>query len=296
MCCSFNPKPAAQVRRHPAGVQPPVFEFDDGTKVTHPLKFDPGLWVTGARPTVTLSAELAPARTNSRVYLSMLPWLAGIFAGMAALFAFAKKKPARISSGLLALASVGVAGPFMYLWVHVEDRYVGAFFALMLVAATAALYEVREVTAKLSKGAAIAISISLVVPLILSSASQVRASRSGRFNSWREAMRELSMQGVRSGDRVARICSRLRDMNWARELRATIVAEVQFDRSGEFWSDSPEAQGRILAALDATGARLVIANRLDGGIPPLGWQRLGHGTYWVHWLGGTARSPSPNAQ
>ena len=272
---------AGQFRNSPelAVQHPPVYRFSTGERVTYPLKFDPARWTIGAKPRLDFSSELSTISENAAVYRSMLPALAGVFAGILVLGAMSNSPVGGVRANW-PLAAIGVSGLAMYLLVHVEERYAGAFVLLLGLGLIAGVCEAPKVTGRVSRMIAVAIALSLVLPVTAKVRADFLRNRNRRNEAWEEAARELTLHGIRAGDPVARICPRLADLNWARAMRATIVAEVQFDRVNEYWSSSPEVQNRVLRALAATGAKVVVANLPDGGKPPEGWQPLGGGPYW----------------
>jgi hypothetical protein len=262
---------------------PPVYSFDTGERVTFPLRFEPARWTVGAKPRFYLPSQVAIIKENAAIYETLLLELSGV---IAAILIFGFLSPSGFRSLLTnwPLVLVGAAGIGMYLLVHVEERYVGAFFLLPCLGLISGACAASRIPTRLSALVAGAIALSLVVQVAWGVRADYRRYRQQPTDAWLRAANELSAKGIRPADKVARICNRFADLNWARHLRVTIVSEAQFDRSNEFWSATPDVQDRVLRAMADSGASVVVADRRDGKAPPETWRRLGKTTYYYQEL------------
>jgi len=259
--------------------QPPVYSFDTGQGVTFPLRFEPARWVGGVKPRFYLPSQIAIIKQNAKIYETLLIQLSAVIAGIL-LFGFLSSYGFRSTLVNWPLVVVGAAGLGMYLLVHVEERYVGAFFLLLCLGLISGACATPRFPQKVSGLLAGVIALTLLLQVAWGVRLDYRRYRQQPTNAWLAAANELSAKGVRSGDKVARICDRFADLNWARQLRATVVSEVQFNRADEFWSAAPDVQDRALRALAESGARLVVAHRAGEKPAPPGWRRLGKTTYY----------------
>jgi len=262
---------------------PQVYSFDTGQSVTFPLRFEPARWVVGARPRFYLPSQITVIRENAVIYRTPLLELAGAIAGTLVLASGSRYR----FRALLAnwpLIIVGVAGLGMYLVVHVEERYVGAFFLLLLLGLMSGACAAVKMPEKLFAFLSAVIALSLLIPMVRDVTRDYRKYRTQPTGEWLQAANELSATGVRPGDKVARICDRFADLNWARQLRATVVSEVRFDRTDEFWSAPPEVQERALRAMADRGAGVVVAHPNKQYAPPESWRRLGQSGYYYREL------------
>jgi hypothetical protein len=258
---------------------PPVYSFDTGEAVTFPLRFEPARWVAGARPQFYLPSEIAIIKQNAKIYETLLAQLSGVIAGIL-LFGFLSSHGFRSTLVNWPLAVAGVAGLGMYLLVHVEERYVGAFFLLLCLGLISGPCATSRFPEKISGLLAGVIALALLLEVAWGVRLDYRRYRQQPTNAWVAAAQELSAKGIRPGAKVARICDRFADLNWARQLRATVVSEVQFDRSDEFWSATPDVQDHALRAIAESGAVAVIAHRRAEKPLPQSWQKLGKTAYY----------------
>jgi len=262
---------------------PRVYSFDTGERVTFPLRFQPAQWTVGAVPKFYLPSQVAIIKENAAIYQKLLLELSAVIAGIL-VFGFLSRYGFRSVLANWPLILVGVAGIGMYLLVHVEERYVGALFLLLCLGLISGACADARIPQKFSATLGIVVAISLLVQVAAGVRADYRRYRQQPTNAWLRAADQLSAQGVRPGDKVARICTRFADLNWARTLRATIVSEVQFDRVNEFWAAPPDVQDRVLRAMAESGARIVVANLRGGSKPPDAWRRLGQTTYYYEEL------------
>jgi hypothetical protein len=175
---------------------------------------------------------------------------------------------------------VSVAALGAYASVLVEERYVGAFFALLLVGLLSGV----EIP-KRSPRAAMLVGIA-VLNLVLVTGMHMRRDYSDENRSKIhigdvEAAIALREYGILPGDRVARINPRVAD-GWARLAKVAIVAEVRMSAVESFWKAAPATQQALLHAFAATGAKAAISYSYPRrAVLPAGWQRLGNTDYAV---------------
>jgi len=265
-------------RTHQIFAEPPTYEFSNGISITHPLRFDPSYWSQGLKPVVDLHNQLKTVMENLRVYRHIFIKLAGMILGLVIL-CYADRIGSSLVRDLIegwALWLVGVAGVLMYALIHVEARYVGAFFVLLWLGLAAGLGH-RRTDGKLIGATTIAIALSLILPAVKTAYGLGRGGR----NMDGEVAQALPQFGIQTGEQVARI-STGGDIGWARASRVTIIAEVDWETGArKFWNSTPAIQTQVLQALRATGAKCVIAH-LWGDVTPPGWQRLGKTQYWIY--------------
>jgi len=127
------------------------------------------------------------------------------------------------------------------------------------------------------------IAISLMLPVAWDDGYDFINAIRDRTDPDRTVVTELGRLGIRPGDRVARISPFVIDLEWAREARVTIIAEVDFEAANDFWSAGAVRQDQVLKTLADTGAKIVVAH-LTGNLAPPGWQRLGATQFWSHTL------------
>jgi hypothetical protein len=263
---------------------PPTYSFSTEEAATHLLRYDPSYWTQGGKARFSAGGQIKAVFRNLTPYIDTLGRNGGLIAGLIVLcFAFADSR--RILTGIRRqwpVWGIGLMGIGMYAMVHVEDRYTAPFFALFWLGLLSGVRLPRILSNRAALAVALAISISILVPLVASAGHDV-VDRRGATDFSAEAARQLTSLGIRPADRVARISPWYTDYAWARMLRLSIIAEVDPAHAGEFWECGPEVQARVLKAMSQAGARAVVAHIKSDTAPPL-WQRLGDTEQWIYWL------------
>jgi hypothetical protein len=260
--------------------RPAAYSFDRHLAVTQSLWFDPAYWIAGVRPAFHLDLQLAQLRRSADRYRPIASRLAGLAVALLVLGVIAGRRGTRRAllvfwpiwgTGVIALSAYGL--------VHVEERYIGAFVALLWAGVLPAF----RMPVTLPRWAVPLIVGAIVLNLGWFTAVLIRedlAIEQPKTESRElEAAIALHQAGVVAGDRVARI-DRLVEDGWARLARVRIIAEVQRTTTRSFWNAPPAVQRDLLEAFRSTGVKAVIA--LD---PPDdvqgGWRQLGSTRYAV---------------
>ncbi|HZP16864.1 MAG TPA: hypothetical protein VFB00_02785, partial [Terriglobales bacterium] len=235
---------------------PPVYAFDRGQLVTHPLRFDPAVWMEGVRPRFALKRQIGESLANvvdlgraSKVFLVLTiaicawlhlsrPWWA-------------------VMRNRWPMLIMGSAGCAMYLAVHLEPRYVAPFLVLFWCGVLAGLGEAHRT---ISRRAFLATTVLLVGSLLLPIAMlpYSRYIQQGA-NPDSLAAAQLASMGLQPGDRVARISSVVNDLGIERTARLVVASEVDFTHADEYWSAPLATQHQILSLFASRGIRAVIA-------------------------------------
>ena len=224
---------------------------------------------------------------NSELYAKILVTAGGIVAGILVLFLVSG--PARSAARNVArqwpIWILGITGLAMYVVVHVEERYVGVFFALVWLGLLAGMRVHRHLDRRIVPAVALGIALSILGPMALDAGDGLLVGLRANYpDPDVEAAMQLKRLGVEAGSPVARISNMLTDLGWARLSRVSIVAEVDFEHADEFWTAGQKAQDEVLQAFAKAGARIVVAHT-RGNTAPLGWERLGRTRYFIHRLG-----------
>jgi hypothetical protein len=259
---------------------PPAYAFPIQAAVTHPLRFDPSIWVDGVRPHFAWRRELTALKSSTFIFIKLLREL-GIVLGAIFVLAFLADSKQQI---LAALARgwpawvIGLAGCSMYAAIYVEPRYVVAFLTLVCVGMLVGIPVPEVARRKVAQLFAVATILALSFPV----AAHFRDASGRRTNVAFEAAQALNSIGVRAGDAVARISPSVADFDVERVCRLKVVAEVDHDHIADFWNSSFATRQSLLRTLASQGAKVVIAtspvlnaeNRSE-------WSRLGTTPYWV---------------
>ena len=136
--------------------------------------------------------------------------------------------------------------------------------------------------AQISRKAAQLIAFATFVFLLYPVAHSLYTSYVPSRNEAAEAAQALQQLGIKAGDPVARISPSNADLTVERILRTEITAEVDKDRSAEFWKAPVATQDSLLQTFASHGVKAVIATS-----PVLNaqnqseWIHLGSTQYWA---------------
>ncbi len=264
--------------------KPATYEFSIGISITHPLRFDPSYWTEGLKPVFGLRNQLRAVKQNLTVYLHIFIELGGMVLGFLILCCscYLGSLGSRLARDLMEgwpLWIVGAAGVILYAPIHVEPRYVGAFFVLLWLGLLIGIRAWRT-DKRFLEGVVVAVALSLLISTARAAYLPMRLRWNPRSNMDAEVARELPQYGIRPGEKVARI-STAGDLGWARASRVTVVAEVDLDDAETFWRSDPATQIEVLRALRKTGVRCVVAH-VWGDVTAQGWFRLAQTHYWIY--------------
>ena len=289
-----NSANGAAVFQHPATQifsSPPAFAFTAGPFATYPLRFEPSWWLAGVKPKFSLNRQLRATYANYIELRRAARPLVPLVLGLVVLAFFVSRSRSLLAARTAwPIALLGLAGFAMYLLVHVESRYTGAFFVLFLCAALSPFLEVQSRTTRLVIAAITPVIIALLLfPLAARTYATYRESAHS-LDQDSVAARQLATLGVHPGDQVGRISSILTDFGVERVARVEIAAEVDFTRTSEFWSAPREIQSQVLQAMAAHGVKAVIATQpqLNSANQP-DWIHLGATDYWA-WIPGASNA------
>lgn len=261
---------------------PATYEFSIGLPVTHPLRFDPSYWTQGLKPAFRLRGQLAAIRENLPLVKPIVLELAGMTLGFLVLFLAAGSRTNRVRdlADSWPLWLVGLAGVLMYAAIHVESRYVGAFFVLFWLGLLLAVRPWSK-QPKIFAAVVLATSASLLVPAARESYAPRHFHWNTRQNVDAQVAEALAALGTHPGDPVARI-STGGFLGWARAARVTIIAEVDLEVGAvQFWKSDAATQQRVLQALRRAGAKSVVGHSWEDVTAP-GWQRVGKSQFWIY--------------
>jgi hypothetical protein len=271
---------------------PPAYFFGRAELVTHPLRFDPSEWMDGVHARFNFRRQVGESLDNIRelaiAMRALLPMLMALLLGI---FLVPGNRSLYKLEATWPLLLIGVAGSAMYVAVHLEARYIGAFVALFFCGLLYAPFELpRSLNRNLLLICGIVIAAACLVPALVQ--TWVHYQRHGREPDFLSlAAVELQSLGIRPGDRVARISPFAYDLAVARAAQVEIVAEVDLKRVKEFWDAPLATQNEILRIFSSLGAKAVVAT-----VPQLTpvnqseWRHLGTGQEWV-WFPQPAEMP-----
>jgi hypothetical protein len=283
---------------------PAVYEFREPVRATYPPWYDPAYWYEGARARFDLAGQARVLRSNLKILYEIFCrgaqaiWLVGflaLFVIGCERWSCVRRIARRWNLLLPAVAAMG-----MYSLVHVEARYVGAFAAVLALGLFSAV-RLPEDRALKRLGACVVVAVAalMTTSLVVAGADAVRnlardVTEGGRAPAQWQVAESLREAGLRPGDEVASIGYGF-GASWARLARVRIVAEITSGSlaapTGDvdaFWRSEPAKREEIIRALAGTGAKVVVAEGMPGGVPADGWRRVGSTDYYIYPLANDA--------
>jgi len=249
------------VPEHPPRIlfdRPRTLEFTEPVKGTYPLWYDPTYWYAGAKIRFNLREQLAVLKTTLGAYYQLCIRTPGLFAGVLMLcISIRNRKIRRAPDGNSRWLVPWVLGALsMYAVVHVEPRYVAAYFVLFWLAVYNFLWQ------RVTAGARIAVLLTVLLTLFVPSSITLVAETT---QALRERARRpdyvvvgeaLRAAGVHREDRLATVGYSL-DAFYARYAGAQIVAQI-IDPS-EFWLSSESDFEAVKKGLTNLGVKAIVS-------------------------------------
>jgi hypothetical protein len=278
---------ASGVPKHPtrkiAG-DPPIYEFNGPIQGTYPPSYDPSYWNEGRRVTFNLRSQLSviahhvppvvdlfvvtqPSLTTG--FLFLLFWNSRGFVGGLA---------RRWDLLTISLAIVG-----LYMLVHFETRFVGAFVVLIWLSVFLSLCLPANKDSQRIAGLSI---VALVVAMLLSFASNTAKKIVNGCPESAESHLEMARQlALPPGTPIA-VVGAGNFSYWAHFAQLRIVADIMLPDEPDFWRLPEEKRQELYAAFRKTGAQWIIgqppsalANLLDAR-----WKQVGTTAYYCYSL------------
>jgi hypothetical protein len=143
----------------------------------------------------------------------------------------------------------------MYVAIFVDPRYVAAFLTLFCLGMLVGFPVPADAGHKIAQLIVVATIMVVLYPVL----HHIYSGYAPRLNVSLEAAQALEKLGIQAGDRVARISPSVSDYALERILRVQIVAEVDREHIGDFWSSPFATQQSLLSKFASRGVKAVIA-------------------------------------
>lgn len=313
---------------------PSVYEFGEPVGGTYPPWHDPSYWYEGASYNFRIGRQLRVLARNLKIYAKMalgepVPSTRPLDRAGTALLLVLAYAGGRMMQSLrwfsdhwfVVLPAAAALG--MYALVHVEPRYVGAYFAVLAVTACFSLRVSRGRASRRLVTAVAALVFTLwVVPSCYAATRMLPALLSGQdpegeIFQWRIAD-SLRRWNVKPGDRLGFIGEEFR-FHWARMVGARVVAEIRQMRVPEreviyadakevrasaaalardvdtFWEGDTRLRTRAIDAFRSAGASAIVADRVPASAIAEGWLPIKDTKYGVYFLARDSRPVASGA-
>ena len=245
--------------------KPLILDFDSPIKGTLPFWYDPSYWYAGARVRFNLRQQIATLKESWKAYRAIL-FQSGVFLSGAVilciLIAFDKglsNLPLRDSW----LVTWPLAAMLMYALVHVDTRFIGAYFVLLWLAIYGAFMFRLNRRVVVAIYATVAGTVMILFMVGMAEASARIASDLVRPTQPDYVIvgERLHNLGLQSGDRLAVVTDSLAPY-YARYARLRVVAQIP--DTDEFWKLSDPQLKAVADCLSRIGVKAIVAgNRPD---------------------------------
>ena len=247
--------------------RPLILEFGSPIKGTYPLWYDPCYWNEGAKPRFDLRQQLVALKENLLLYGPALIEMSSLCAGALVLCFFAPQKRrvfAHLDRTWYWLLLWAIAVGAMYSCIHVEYRFLGAFFVLFWLAAY------RTMLGRLGIRTETAVVATVLCSLIVSTIGSgvLRHHTDHKAPDYLVIANALRRLGVNSGDELATVGYTF-DAYYAHAAGTRIIAQIP--DADDFWNLSAGDFEKVKECLTSIGVKALVAK--DG--PHQGdWQEI----------------------
>jgi hypothetical protein len=278
---------ASGVPKHPTRkitVDPSIYEFNGPIQGTYPPSYDPSYWNEGRRATFNLRAQLSVLAHHVPPVVDLfLVTQPSLTAGFLFLLFW---NPRGFVRGLVRhweLLTISLAIVGLYMLVHFETRFVGAFVVLIWLSVFLSLCLPANKDSQRIAGLSI---VALVVAMLLSFASNTaKKIVNGCPESAQSQLDTARQLALPRGTPVA-VVGYGNNSYWAHFAQLRIVAEIRGADEPNFWRLPEKTRQGLYAAFQTTGALWIIgepppalANLLDAR-----WKQVGTTTYYCYSL------------
>jgi hypothetical protein len=286
-----------QIFDHPA-----TFEFGRPLEGTYPVWTDPSYWYDGVQTPFDLHRAFGTeARLLHVETLFFFELHGGLIATLFVMFYVGARKWSILTDlsayWFLLLPALGAL--CLYALIHIEPRYIAPFILVFLLGLFFSVHlPASQEGRRLCSAVAIFLFFMFVCPIESPASLHVKdfvRDVLGRStpdpNSSQAMASEMYRLGLRPGDRIASLEYSLWGMStWARLSRAKIVAEVYYwpdlseSAANDFWKADPAIQGKVIQAIEKTGARVIVSQVAPSPTDAPGWHRVGNTNYYAYWF------------
>jgi hypothetical protein len=263
-------------------VNPPMYEFNGPIRGTYPPSYDPSYWNEGRRATFNIRAQVS-------VFLHHVPHVVELFlvtqpsvtAGFLFLLLWSSTGFLR---GLLRhwdLLAISLSIVVLYMLVHFEPRFAGAFVVLIWMSVFLALRLPASPDAQRIAGLSIvALSVVMLISFTSDTAKKLVNGCPESAQSQLEVARELAL----APDTPIAVVGPGNFSYWAHFARLRIIAEIMSPDDQDFWRLSSDRRRELYDVFRRTGAQSIIGQPPFSNLLDAGWERIGTTTYYRYSL------------
>jgi len=238
---------------------PTILEFADSVNGTYPLWYDPSYWYAGAKVRFDLRGQLKALKESLIFYGQVSMQMAILFGGATVLLIHTVRQKMRATPDrdFPWLLTWPISACLMYAVVHVESRFLGAFFVLFWLALYHLLWKrVADVVRVVVLEAVLStLFLSIILSSLAAGAQGVRGMIRSDQPDYLRVAGALQAAGVKRGDRLATVGDAF-DAYYARCTGARVAAHIV--EANELRYLSAEDLGRIRDRLASIGVKALV--------------------------------------
>jgi hypothetical protein len=289
--------PGTGTPKHPTQqvfASPAVYQFATPIGGTYPVWYDPTYWSEGLIVHFSLWRQLSALVGSAKDYFRVSPLSHGaLIVAFLVLFLMGWERGFSLQAIATEATLLGpaMAAIGMYSLVHLEPRYIAAFFVLLWMGLACAVRLRESLEAKRLLAVVSIAVLSVLIPTVIAATanevyfglrdSLICQDSPGQVQ--REIADALLQIGIKPGDKIAIIGDSI-NANWARLSRVKIVAEIPPEEKAIFWGADPFVKSQVTSLLAKTGAKLVVTNGIPIQASADGWRKIGRTSLYAHLL------------
>jgi hypothetical protein len=287
--------PASGTPKHPTrklAVEPTIYEFNGPIPGTYPPSYDPSYWNEGRRATFSLRSQLSVIAHHVPPVVELFSVAQpSLTAGFLFLLFWNSAGFLRGLSRQWELVATSLAMVALYMLVHFETRFAGAFVVLIWLSLFLALRSpAAQNSPKIdlhgigSQGiAGLSVAALVVVMLLLLASGTAKLIVNGCPESAQSQLEMARHLPIAPGTAVA-VVGAGNFSYWAHFAQLRIVADIMSPDEPEFWRLTEAGRQQLYAAFRATGAQAIVAEppAAPGGLLDARWKQVGTTTYYYY--------------
>jgi hypothetical protein len=263
-------------------VNPPMYEFNGPIRGTYPPSYDPSYWNEGRRATFNIRAQVS-------VFLHHVPHVVELFlvtqpsvtAGFLFLLLWSSTGFLRDLLRHWDLLAISLSIVVLYMLVHFEPRFAGAFVVLIWMSLFLSLRLPAGPDAQRIAGLSIvALSVVMLISFTSDTAKKLVNGCPESAQSQLEVARELAL----APDTPIAVVGPGNFSYWAHFARLRIIAEIMSPDDQDFWRLSSDRRRELYDVFRRTGAQSIIGQPPFSNLLDAGWERIGTTTYYRYSL------------
>ncbi len=276
---------ASGVPKHPTrqiALNPPTYEFNGPIQGTYPPSYDPSYWNEGRRATFNLRSQLS-------VFLRHVPHVAellfvtqpSVTAGFLFLLLWSSMGFLRGLSRHWDLLAISLSIVVLYMLVHFEPRFVGAFVVLIWMSVFLSLrLPASPDSQRIAGFSIVALSLAMLISFTSDTAKKLVNGCPESAQSQLQVARQLALPP----DTPIAVVGPGNFSYWAHFAQLRIIAEIMSPDDQNFWRLSSDQRQQLYDVFRRTGAQWIIGQPPLANLLDAGWERIGTTTYYRYSL------------